>query len=53
MSPLRSTLVEISQVAMAVGIGGFWVWILLTRQRRIVNQREHKAGIQTLFNGKK
>ncbi|HEY1499973.1 MAG TPA: hypothetical protein VGF88_10370 [Acidobacteriaceae bacterium] len=52
MSPLRSTIVEISQIAMAIGTLS-WVWVLLTRRRRVVTRQEHKAGIQALFDGKK
>ena len=40
-------------VAMAVGFVGFWIWPVYTRQRRIVEDRDYQAGIQTLFSGRK
>jgi hypothetical protein len=53
MTAHHPILYEIAKVLMGVGVIGFFAMLQFQRQRAISNAREHKANIQTLFNGKK
>jgi hypothetical protein len=53
MSRLHTIVREVAQIVMGIGVVGFWAWSVYRRQRRIVEDRDHKAGIQTLFSGRK
>ena len=53
MTNLHTIVREVSQITMAMGVL-FWSFYLLhTKARHAADEREQKANVQTLFNGKK
>jgi hypothetical protein len=53
MSSLHSIVREVSQIMMAIGVLGYSFYLMRHNIRRASDQREQKANIQTLFDGKK
>lgn len=53
MSSLRAIVGEVFRIVMALAFLFLSVGLMYIRARQASDQREHKAGIQTLFSGKK